>query len=62
MRYKMQIGYMNISLTKHISPNFFYIHEFQKKEKIIIIFTMIIKNLVDLFIKSLSTNIFKKLI
>jgi hypothetical protein len=55
---QIQTGYVKISLTKYISPKFFYMHELQKKEEIMITLTKTSENLADLFTKSLPTNIF----
>ena len=48
--------------TKHISPKFFYTHELQKSGEIDVQKIRSSDNLADLFIKSLSTLTFKKLI
>ena len=59
---QIQTGYVKTSLTKHISPKFFYMHELQKKGEIMITLTKTSENLADLFTKSLPTNIFEKLV
>ena len=48
--------------TKHISPKFFYTHEFQKSGEINVQQIWSSDNLADLFMKSLPTSTFKKLI
>ena len=48
--------------TKHISPNFFYTHELQKSGEIDVQQIWSSDNLADLFMKSLPTSTFKKLI
>ena len=48
--------------TKHISPKFFYTHELQKSGEIDVKKTSSSNNLADLFMKSLSSSTFKKLI
>ena len=55
-------GYIKGDRTKHISPKFFYTHELQKSDEIDVQQIHLSDHLVDLFIKSLSTSIFKKLI
>jgi hypothetical protein len=59
---QIQMGYVKTSLTKQISPKFFYLHELQKKGEIMITLTKISENLADLFTKSLPTSIFEKLV
>ena len=48
--------------TKHISLNFFYTHELQKSGEIDVQQIWSSDNLADLFMKSLPTSTFKKLI
>ena len=48
--------------TKHISPKFFYTHELQKSGEIDVQQIWSSYNLADLFMKSLPTSTFKKLI
>ena len=59
---QIQTGYVKTSLTKHISPKFFYMHELQKKEEIMVTLTKTNENLADLFTKSLPTSTFEKLV
>lgn len=59
---QIQTGYVKTSLTKHISPKFFYMHELQKKEEIKVTLTKTSENLADLFTKSLPTSVFEKLV
>ena len=47
---------------KHISPKFFYTHEFQKSGEIDVQQTCSSDNLTDLFMKSLPSSTFKNLI
>ena len=54
--------YIKGNRTKHISPKFFYTHELQKSGEINVQQICLSDNLADLFIKSLSTSAFKKLI
>ena len=55
-------GYIKGDKTKHISPKFFYTHELLKSGEIDVQQIRSSDNLADLFTKSLSTSIFKKLI
>ena len=55
-------GYIKGARTKHISPKFFYTHELQKSGEIDIQQVRSSDNLADLFMKSLLTSTFKKLI
>ena len=55
-------GYIKRDKIKHISPKFFYTHEFQKSGEIDVQQIRSSDNLADLFTKSLSTLTFKKLI
>ncbi|CAM8926278.1 unnamed protein product [Rhodiola kirilowii] len=55
-------GYIKGDRTKHISPKFFFTHELQVEGKINVCQIQSSKNLADLFIKSLPTRIFKKLV
>ena len=55
-------GYIKGDKTKHISPKFLYTHELQKSGEINVQQIRSSNNLADLFIKSLSTSTFKKLI
>ena len=48
--------------TKHISPKFFYTHELQKSGEIDVQQMCSSDNLASLFMKSLPTSTFKKLI
>nr|AAK50602.1 putative polyprotein [Oryza sativa Japonica Group]ABF97167.1 retrotransposon protein, putative, Ty1-copia subclass [Oryza sativa Japonica Group] len=59
---QIQTGYVKTSLTKHISPKFFYMHELQKKEEIKVTLTKTSENLTDLFTKSLPISVFEKLV
>ena len=59
---QIQTGYVKTSVTKHISPKFFYMHELHKKEEIMVTLTKTSENLADLFTKSLPTSIFEKLV
>nr|AAM74357.1 Putative retroelement [Oryza sativa Japonica Group] len=59
---QIQMVYVKMSLTKHISPKFFYMHELQKKEEIKVTLTKTSENLADLFTKSLPTSVFEKLV
>ena len=49
-------------ITKHISPKFFYTHELHKSGEIDVQQIHSSDNLADLFMKSVSTSTFKKLI
>jgi hypothetical protein len=55
---QIQTGYVKTSLMKHISPKFFYMHELEKKENIMITLAKTSKNLANLFAKSLLASIF----
>ncbi|KAL6313754.1 hypothetical protein AAG906_010173 [Vitis piasezkii] len=55
-------GYIKGDKTKHISPKFLYTHELQKSVEIVVQQIRSSDNLSNLFIKSLSTSTFKKLI
>ena len=55
------IAYIRGDITKHISPKFFYTHEFQKSGKIDVQQIRQSDNLIDLLTKSLSTSTFKKI-
>ena len=55
-------GYIKGDRTKHISPKFFHTYELQKSGEIDVQQIRLSDNLADLFTKSLSTLIFKKLI
>ena len=55
-------GYIKGDRTKHIYPKFFYTHELQKSGEINVHQIRSSDNLADLFMKSLPTSIFKKLI
>ena len=55
-------GYIKGDRTKHISPKFFYTHEFQKNGEIDVQQIRSNDNLADLFTKALPTSTFKKLI
>jgi hypothetical protein len=59
---QMQIWYIKINYTKHISPKLFYPYEPQEHEKISILQTKSCDNLTDLFTKSLLLAIFDKCI
>ena len=55
-------GYIKGDITKHISPKFFYTHEFQNSYEIDVQQICSSVDLIDLFTKSLITSTFKKLI
>ena len=55
-------GYIKRDRTKHISPKFFYTHEFQQNKKIDIKQIRSIDNLANLFTKALPTSTFEKII
>jgi hypothetical protein len=55
-------GYIKGDRTKHISPKFFYTHELQKSAEIDVKQIQSSDNLSDLFIKTLPTTTFKKLV
>ena len=55
-------GYIKGDKTKHISPKFLYTHDLQKSGEIDVQEIRLSDNLAYLFIKSLSTSTFKKLI
>ena len=55
-------GYIKGDRTKHISPKFFYTHEFQKSGEIDVQQIRSSDNLADLCTKSLPTSTFKRLI
>ena len=55
-------GYIRGDRTKHISPKFFYTHELQKSNDIDVKQIRSSDNLADLFIKSLPTATFKKIV
>ena len=54
--------YIEEDKTKHISPKFFYTHEFQEGRQVNVKQIRSSDNLVNLFTKSLPTSTFKKLI
>ena len=54
--------YIKGDRTKHISLKFFYTRELQKSSEIVVQQICLSDNLTNLFTKSLSTSIFKKLI
>jgi hypothetical protein len=58
------VGYVDIRYLSdpHKTPKFFYMHELQKKEEIMVTLTKTSENLADLFTKSLPTNTFEKLV
>ena len=55
-------GYIKGDKTKHISSKFFYTHELQRSNEIDVQQICSSDNIVDLFIKSLKTSTFKKLV
>ena len=55
-------GYIKGDRTKHISPKFFYTHELQQSRQIDVKQIWSIDNLADLFIKTLPTSTFEKLV
>ena len=57
---KMSNGYVKGNLTKHIAPKFFYPHELQKNDVIIIEKVRSSDNLANLFAKSPPTSTFEK--
>ena len=59
---QIKASYIKGNRTKHISLKFFYTHELQKSGEIDVPQICSSDNLADLFTKSLSTSIFKKLI
>ena len=59
---KLQGGFIKGDKPKHISSNFFYTHESQKNSTIDVKQVRSSENLTDLFIMSLPTMTFKKLI
>ena len=52
--------YVKGNVTKHIAPKFFYPHELQKNDVIIIEKVRSNDNLTDLFTKSILTSTFEK--
>jgi hypothetical protein len=58
----MQSDYVKCNVTKHITPNLFYPHEFQTHGEISILQIKSYDNLIDLFTKSLSYSTFSKCI
>ena len=54
-------GYIKGDKTKHISPKFFYTHEFQKNGEIDVQQIRSSDNLANLFTKALPTSTFRKL-
>jgi hypothetical protein len=54
-------GYIKGDRTNHISPKFFSTHDLQKNGLINVCQIRLNDNLTDLFIKSLSRNIFEQL-
>lgn len=59
---QLKNGYIKGDRTKHISPKFFFTHELQQKDEIIIQKIRSSENLADLFTKSLPTCIHKYLV
>ena len=59
---KLVIYFVIGDKTKHISPKFFYTHELQESRQIDVKQIQSINNLADLFIKSLPTSTFEKLV
>ncbi|XP_020266611.1 uncharacterized protein LOC109842110 [Asparagus officinalis] len=57
---QMSSGYVKGTMTKHITPKFFYPHELQKNGEITIEKVRSSDNLADLFTKSLPTSTFEK--
>ena len=57
---QIQSGYVKSNITKHISPKFFFTHELQKKEEIMVTHTRSCDNLTDMFTKSLPGSSFEK--
>ena len=57
---QIQSGYVKSNITKHISPKFFFTHELQKKEEIMVTHTRSCDNLADMFTKSLPASSFEK--
>ena len=57
---QMSNEYVKGNFTKHIAPKFFYPHELQKNNVIIIEKVCSSDNLVDLFTKSFLTSTFEK--
>ena len=58
---QMSNGYVKGNLIKHIAPKFFYSHELQKKNAIIVEKVRSRDNLVDLFTKSIPTSTLKNM-
>jgi hypothetical protein len=57
---QMLSGYVKSSITKHITPKFFYPHELQVNGEISILQSKSCDNLADLFTKSLPYCTFSK--
>ena len=57
---QMNSGYVKGTMTKHISPKFFYPHELQKNGEITIEKVCSSDNLAVLFTKSLLTSTYEK--
>ena len=57
---QIQSGYVKSNITKHISPKFFFTHELQKKEEIMVTHTRSCDNLAYMFTKSLPASSFEK--
>ena len=55
-------GYIKGDKTKHIFPKFFYTHKLQESRQIDVKQIRSTYNLADLFIKTLPTSIFEKLV
>ncbi|XP_056866765.1 secreted RxLR effector protein 161-like [Raphanus sativus] len=59
---QLKDGYIKGDRTKHILPKFFFTHELQKAEEVQVLQVSSSENSADLFIKSLATSVFKKLV
>ena len=58
---QLKDGYIKGDRTKHILPKFFFTHELQKADEVLVVQVRSNDNLADLFTKALSTCTFKKL-
>ena len=56
------MGYIKGDKTKYISPKIFYTYELQESQQVDVKQIRFVDNLLDLFIKSLATSTFKKLV
>ena len=59
---QLKNGYIKGDKTKHISPNFFFTHDLQKKGDINVQSIRLTNNLADLFTKALPTVTFERLV